>query len=166
VTGAIAKAGSMAPCRTRRTAAEWSSPNPDPGRLATASTLGLEVVDEQEVALCREAKLRWVHGPGDCGADLVLQCRGRALVLHEARRALRPQGTVIDPAFYQGGAQDLRLGEEFHHDGLTIRCGQIARVPHALSSTWDSPRLGDETTALLAKRAGAPRAHGHAHHSG
>jgi threonine dehydrogenase-like Zn-dependent dehydrogenase len=100
-----------------------------------------------------------VHGARDRGADLVFQCRGRSEVLHEALRALRPQGVVIDLAFYTEGACDLRLGEEFHHNGLTVRCAQISRVPRGLSGSWDRDRLAAETAELLLAEAPAVRAH-------
>ena len=54
----------------------------------------------------------------DRGADVVFQCRGRGAALATALRSLRPQRTVIDLAFYQDGADEVRLGEEFHHNGL------------------------------------------------
>jgi threonine dehydrogenase-like Zn-dependent dehydrogenase len=123
--------------------------DPDPARLATAASLGLQVLDERETSASEWCKQEWVHGAADRGADLVLQCRARSSVLHEALRALRPQGTVIDLAFYTGGADDLRLGEEFHHNGLTIRCAQINRVPRGFAHRWDRPRLALETGRLL-----------------
>ncbi len=43
----------------------------------------------------------------------------------------------------------MRLGEEFHHKGLTVRCAQIGRVPRGLGPVWDRRRLCDETLALL-----------------
>ena len=74
-------------------------------------------------------------------------------------KALRPQGTVIDLAFYQDGAQALRLGEEFHHNGLAIRCAQIGRVPRGLTHAWSRQRLARETLALLASEGEAIRRH-------
>ncbi len=133
--------------------------DPDPGRLAAAAALGLDTVDQRDTELWRACKQRWVHGHGDRGADLVLQCRGRAEVLHEALRSLRPQGAVIDMAFYTGGANQLRLGEEFHHNGLTIRCAQIARVPRGLARSWDRARLAEETGRLLTARGDDIRRH-------
>ncbi len=133
--------------------------DPDPGRLAAAAALGLDTVDQRDTELWRECKQRWGHGHGDRGADLVLQCRGRAEVLHEALRCLRPQGVVIDLAFYTGGADRLRLGEEFHHNGLTIRCAQIARVPRGLARSWDRARLAEETGRLLTARGDDIRRH-------
>ena len=107
----------------------------------------------------QHAKAVWRHGPSDRGADVVFQTRARSESLHAALRALRPQGTVIDLAFYQGGADQTRLGEEFHHNGLAIRCAQINRVPRGLSHSWDRPRLSAETIGLLSRHgeAIAPR---------
>jgi len=105
----------------------------------------------------RWCKERWVHGPGDRGADVVFQCRGRSAALATALRALRPQRSVIDLAFYQGGASDLRLGEEFHHNGLSVRCAQISRVPRGLEATWDRRRLAAATLDLLADHGEAVR---------
>lgn len=43
----------------------------------------------------------------------------------------------------------MRLGEEFHHNGLSLRCAQIGRVPRGLAPTWDRERLSAETIDLL-----------------
>ena len=138
-------------------AAEVAVADPDPARLAAAAALGLTPVEEQSVwEWCTSS---WVHGPADRGADVVFQCRGRAAVLADALRSLRPQGTVIDLAFYEGGAHDLRLGEEFHHNGLTIRCAQINRVPRGLAGSWDRQRLADATLDLLAVHGDLVRRH-------
>jgi threonine dehydrogenase-like Zn-dependent dehydrogenase len=131
--------------------------DPDATRLRAAEALGLQVVEGGDPASW--CKQRWVHGSRDRGADLVFQCRGRPEVLHQALRALRPQGVVIDLAFYTEGAADLRLGEEFHHHGLTIRCAQIGRVPRGLAATWDRGRLAAETAALLLAEGPAVREH-------
>jgi threonine dehydrogenase-like Zn-dependent dehydrogenase len=133
--------------------------DPDQRRLAVATALGLQTIDEQATDAWWECKHRWVHGDRDRGADLVFQCRGQSGVLHRALKSLRPQGVVIDMAFYTGGASDLRLGEEFHHNGLTIRCAQIGRVPRGLSDTWDRHRLAAETGRLLAANEEALRQH-------
>ena len=132
-------------------AAEVALADPDPPRLAAAEGLRLlPVADDGASAVERWCTSRWRSGPGDSGADIVFQCRGRATALATALRSLRPQGSVIDLAFYEGGATDLRLGEEFHHKGLTIRCAQINRVPRGLASVWDRRRLCEATLALLA----------------
>jgi hypothetical protein len=96
-------------------AAEVAVADPSPRRLAAAAALGLTPVDDPEP--WRPLKARWRHGPGDRGADVVLQCRGQVDALAAALRCLRPQGAAIELAFHTGGADALRLGEEFHHAG-------------------------------------------------
>jgi threonine dehydrogenase-like Zn-dependent dehydrogenase len=124
--------------------------DPTPSRRAVASDLGFEVVDPEDVDPAVVLKSRWRHGTGDRGADVVFQCRGQASALAIALRTVRPQGTIIDLAFYPGGCEEVRLGEEFHHNGLSLRCAQIGRVPRGTSHVWDRERLSTETLALLA----------------
>jgi threonine dehydrogenase-like Zn-dependent dehydrogenase len=129
-----------------------------PGRRAAAVALGVHAVDDTP-DVARELKGGWRHGPADHGADVAFQCRGQASALATALRCLRPQGTVIDLAFYTGGAADLPLGEEFHHNGLAVRCAQIGRVPRSLAPSWDRRRLSVETLALLAGHGAEVRTH-------
>jgi len=136
-------------------AAEVVVADPTPARRDAAAGLGLGTVDPHAVDLGEWASRRWRHGAGDRGADVVFQCRGRTASLHAALRALRPQGTVVDLALYPGGAADLRLGEEFHHNGLRIVCAQIGRVPRGTAHLWDRERLSAATLDLLAARGGA-----------
>jgi threonine dehydrogenase-like Zn-dependent dehydrogenase len=134
--------------------------DPDPERRAAAEALRMETLDPEgpdDVAAILKA--RWRHGPGDRGADVVFQCRGQPAALHLALRVARPQATVIDLAFYQGEAAGLRLGAEFHHNGLAVRCAQIGRVPRGLSQTWDRERLSAETIGLLRADGAAIREH-------
>jgi threonine dehydrogenase-like Zn-dependent dehydrogenase len=123
---------------------------PTPTRRTLAADLGFDVVDPGEVDPAVILKSRWRHGAGDRGADVVFQCRGQASALALALRIVRPQGTVIDLAFYPGGCDEVRLGEEFHHNGLSLRCAQIGRVPRGTGHLWDRERLSIETLALLA----------------
>jgi threonine dehydrogenase-like Zn-dependent dehydrogenase len=129
-------------------AAEVVVVDPTPDRRAAAETLGLRAVDDTD-DVARELKLRWRHGPADHGADVAFQCRGQDRALATALRTLRPQGTVVDLAFYTGGTEAVGLGEEFHHNGLSVRCAQIGRVPRGLGHRWDRRRLSAETLALL-----------------
>jgi NADPH:quinone reductase-like Zn-dependent oxidoreductase len=123
--------------------------DPTPQRRAVAEALGLETLDPAVDDPAVVLKTRWRHTADDRGADVVFQCRGQASALHLALRLVRPQGTVVDLAFYQGGADAVRLGEEFHHNGLTVRCAQIGRVPRGLAPTWDRERLSASTIDLL-----------------
>ncbi|EEP75108.1 zinc-binding alcohol dehydrogenase [Micromonospora sp. ATCC 39149] len=123
--------------------------DPTPQRRAVAEALGLDTLDPDAGDPAVVLKTRWNHAAGDRGADVVFQCRGQAWALQLALRLLRPQGTVIDLAFYQAGADAVRFGEEFHHNGLSLRCAQIGRVPRGLAPTWDRERLSIETIDLL-----------------
>jgi len=133
--------------------------DPTPARREVATALGLEALDPAAGDPAVTLKTAWRHTADDRGADVVFQCRGQAASLHLALRLLRPQGTVIDLAFYQGGADELRLGEEFHHNGLAVRCAQIGRVPRGLAASWDRERLSAETIDLLDTYGGVIRKH-------
>jgi threonine dehydrogenase-like Zn-dependent dehydrogenase len=124
-------------------AAEVAVADPDPERLAVARKLGLSTVDGPP----------WEHWGG--GADLAFQCRGRSAALAGALKALRPEGVAIDLGFYQDGAPDLRLGEEFHHNGLVLRCAQIGYVPLG----WDRTALAQATVDLLDRHGPTLREH-------
>ena len=92
-------------------------------RLEIARSVGLEPVSpEGDVA----ARLKQ-----DLGAEAVavaFECSGSAAALGDAIRVVRRRGTVVAVGFYQGGAAGLRLGEEFHHNGVEIRSGQIGNL--------------------------------------
>ncbi|MFI7576781.1 zinc-binding dehydrogenase [Micromonospora sp. NPDC049497] len=133
--------------------------DPTPQRRAVAEALGLETLDPEADDPAVVLKTRWNHAAGDRGADVVFQCRGQAWALQLALRLLRPQGTVVDLAFYQDGADAVRFGEEFHHNGLSLRCAQIGRVPRGLAPTWDRERLSAETIDLLRVHGDAIRKH-------
>jgi NADPH:quinone reductase-like Zn-dependent oxidoreductase len=135
-------------------AAEVAVADPAPERLAAAGALGLRPLDERTRPAWEWCKTAWRDG-----ADVAFQCRGRPAALVTALKALRPQGTVVDLAFYTDGAPELRLGEEFHHNGLAIRCAQIGRVPPGCSADWDRARLAAETVAFLESAGPALREH-------
>jgi NADPH:quinone reductase-like Zn-dependent oxidoreductase len=137
-------------------AAEVVVVDPTPERRAAAEALGLAAVDDTP-GVAADLKARWRHGPADHGADVVFQCRGQAAALATALRCLRPQGTVVDLAFYTGGADAVPLGEEFHHNGLSLRCAQIGRVPRGVAPAWNRRRLSHETLALLGEHGALVR---------
>jgi threonine dehydrogenase-like Zn-dependent dehydrogenase len=129
----------------------------DPRRRAVAAALGFLAVETDDPALT--LKTRWRNGPQDHGADVAFQCRGRPRALATALRAVRPQGIVVDLAFYTEGADLVRLGDEFHHNGLIVMSAQISRIPRSMASTWDRRRLSAETIRLLRARRDDIRKH-------
>jgi len=123
-----------------------------PERLEVARALGLQAIDGNNVEAWQWCKDTWVHGADDRGADMVFQCRGSQSALPQALRALRRNGAVIDMAFYAGGQPELMLGEEFHHNGLSVRCAQVYHAPRALEAQWTRARMAQETIELLRAR--------------
>ncbi|WP_369135650.1 zinc-binding alcohol dehydrogenase [Modestobacter sp. I12A-02662] len=142
----------------RHGAAEVLVAEPSAERRAVAGALGLDTVDDAGEAW-RTVKERWRNGPGDHGADVVLQCRGHDAALATALKALRPQGVVVDLGFYQAGAEQVRLGEEFHHNGLSVVCAQISRVPRGMADAWPRTALAAVTLDLLRERGDDVRRH-------
>ncbi|SMO99970.1 Threonine dehydrogenase [Geodermatophilus aquaeductus] len=149
VTGAGVIGLLTAMLAVRHGAADVVVAESSPDRRAVAGALGLATVD---VDAWQEVKQRWRHAPGDAGADLVLQCRGHDADLATGLKALRPQGVVVDLGFYQAGAAAVRLGEEFHHNGLSVVCAQISRVPRGMAGAWPRRALADVTLDLLRAR--------------
>jgi threonine dehydrogenase-like Zn-dependent dehydrogenase len=140
-------------------AAEVLVAEPSPERRAVAEALGLAALDDADGQAWLAVKHQWRNGPGDHGADVVLQCRGHDTALATALKSLRPQGVVVDLGFYQGGATDVRLGEEFHHNGLAIVCAQISRVPRGMADAWPRAALAAVTLELLRDRGDDVRRH-------
>jgi threonine dehydrogenase-like Zn-dependent dehydrogenase len=128
-----------------------------PAHLAAVRALGLTPVDTAGVEAWRYCKEEWGHQRSDRGADVAFQCRADAGALAGALRALRPQGVVVDLAFYHGPVNRLPLGEEFHHNGLAIRSAHVSRVPRGMGARWDRTRLAHETIDLLLAHGGAVR---------
>jgi threonine dehydrogenase-like Zn-dependent dehydrogenase len=75
------------------------------------------------------------------GADVTIEVTGSAKALHEAVRATAYSARVVALGFFQGEAQGLSLGEEFHHNRISLVCSQIGNVDPALSYRWDRIRL-------------------------
>jgi threonine dehydrogenase-like Zn-dependent dehydrogenase len=83
------------------------------------------------------------------GADAVIELSGSYSALHEATRIAGPDGKVVAAGFYQGPAQALRLGEEFHHNRVSIIPSQIGGVAPHLTPRWNRQRLVEAALAEL-----------------
>ena len=82
------------------------------------------------------------------GADVVIEVSGATAALHEAIRAVGYSGRVVAMGFFQGEARGLFLGEEFHHNRVTLLCSQISGVAPERSYRWDRLRLVETTMRL------------------
>ena len=105
-----------------------------PARLEIAASLGLDPMDAGDRDVAADLKRR--HGSE--GIPVAWECTGSTRALHEAIRTVRRRGRVVAVGFYQGEAAGLLLGDEFHHNGIQIVCGQIGNV-HP-SQTWEGLR--------------------------
>jgi 2-desacetyl-2-hydroxyethyl bacteriochlorophyllide A dehydrogenase len=89
---------------------------------------------------------------GGGGVDVAIDFSGRYAALHQALRGARLAGTVVAAGFYVGSAgSELRLGEEFHHNRLTL-VGSMSgwSAPHR-EPGWHRHRLRTTALDLLAR---------------
>ena len=107
-------------------------------RLAVARELGADAVLQPSVDGGVGVAVRDLTGSG---ADVAIELSGNHRALHEAVRSVVPDATVVAAGFYQGGATDLRLGEEFHHNRVRLVASQIGATPVGLGARWDRARL-------------------------
>ncbi len=86
---------------------------------------------------------------GGRGADVCIEAAGTDLALQEAIRCCTYSGKVISLGFNPNPASRLNLGEEFHHNRISIVCSQIAGVNPALLNRWDVYRVEDVVVKML-----------------
>jgi threonine dehydrogenase-like Zn-dependent dehydrogenase len=116
------------------------------GRLALAQELGaihIPVHAGQE-----EPAERIKSITGGRGADVALEVTGSTAALNEAVRSVAYSARVVAMGFFQGPAQGLFLGEEFHHSRINIVCSQISGVAPELSYRWNRVRLAQTVMRL------------------
>jgi 2-desacetyl-2-hydroxyethyl bacteriochlorophyllide A dehydrogenase len=82
------------------------------------------------------------------GADVVIEMSGSQHALHEAVRSVGYNSRVVASGFFQGPGSALRLGEEFHHNRISIICSQISGVAPQLQHRWDELRMSRTVLAL------------------
>jgi 2-desacetyl-2-hydroxyethyl bacteriochlorophyllide A dehydrogenase len=88
---------------------------------------------------------------GGRGADRVIELTGSYPALQQAIRVAGRDGEVIAAGFYQGAGTSLVLGEEFHHNRVTVRSSQIGAVPAHLQGRWTRERLHETVIMLCAQ---------------
>ncbi len=92
---------------------------------------------------------------GNRGADVVIEMSGSYHALHEAVRTAAYSSRVVVGGFFQGAATPVRLGDEFHHNRISIIGSQISGVAPALQHRWNELRMSQ--TALELERDGQLR---------
>jgi threonine dehydrogenase-like Zn-dependent dehydrogenase len=127
-------------------AAEVLAVDTVPYRLELAAKFGATPFSTSEGDLALAVR----EHTGGRGADRVIELTGAYPALHQAIRLAGVGGTVIAAGFYQGPATALALGEEFHHNQVTLISSQIANVPPALRNRWSRDRLHETVMRLCA----------------
>jgi 2-desacetyl-2-hydroxyethyl bacteriochlorophyllide A dehydrogenase len=107
-------------------------------RLRAARAQGaLDVVDAAHRSAAESVRQLW---PGD-GVDTCIELSGSYTALHEAIRTVGAGGRVVAAGFYQGPADGLFLGEEFHHNRVELVAAQISAVSNRMAGRWAVDRL-------------------------
>lgn len=114
-------------------------------------TAGVEVVSER-LELAGQTGADLLLNPRECdvgltlwektgGADVAIETSGNYQALHEAIRCVRQCGLVVALAYYQGEARGLFLGEEWHHNRITILSSMaVWDCPSRYYPLWDRER--------------------------
>jgi threonine dehydrogenase-like Zn-dependent dehydrogenase len=112
-------------------------------RLELASRLGAEDVLDPSTT---DVALAIRELTENRGADVVIEMSGAYQALQEAVRAAAYSSRVVASGFFQGAGTPLLLGEEFHHNRISIVGSQISGVAPHLQHRWDELRMS--TTVL------------------
>jgi threonine dehydrogenase-like Zn-dependent dehydrogenase len=120
-----------------------------PRRLELSRTLGADRVVDVTAESPADVVKAMTEGRG---ADVSIEISGSAAALHEAVRATAYNSRVVASGFFQGAAQALSLGEEFHHNRIEIVCSQISGVNRSLDHRWNEARLQRTFMTLAAQR--------------
>lgn len=79
---------------------------------------------------------------GSKGVDVAIEASGVYRGVHEAIRCCHMAGRVVTLGYYQGGGTDLYLGEEWHHNRITMLSSMsVWDCPHRNYPLWDLKRL-------------------------
>jgi 2-desacetyl-2-hydroxyethyl bacteriochlorophyllide A dehydrogenase len=142
--------GLLAVQLARLSGASWiAALDPILSRRTLAERLGADLVlDPTGCDSAREIKLATERK----GVDVAIEFSGRYSALHEAIRSARLAGTVVTAGFYVGDAgSELRLGEEWHHNRLTLVGSMSGWGAPQRQAGWDRRRLGVAALDLLAQ---------------
>ncbi|MGB2569945.1 zinc-dependent alcohol dehydrogenase [Micromonospora citrea] len=121
-----------------------------PARLAMAARLGARRTVDAGAESAAGVLRRLSDGRG---ADVCLELSGAYPALHEAIRATTHAGRVVAAGFYQGGADGLGLGEEFHHNRIQLVAAQVSGPAPApgLAGRWSGARIAHTFMDLVAE---------------
>lgn len=139
--------GLLAVQLARLSGAGWiAAVDPVEQRRALAQELGADLtLDPATSDAGRELKL----ATGRTGVDVAIEFSGRYAALQDALRGACLAGTVVSAGYYVGEGTELRLGEEWHHNRLTLVSSMSGwNAPHR-DPGWDRARLRESALQLL-----------------
>ncbi|HET9290831.1 MAG TPA: zinc-binding dehydrogenase [Actinomycetes bacterium] len=120
----------------------------DPARRKLAADLGATHVLDPAGDPSLGLRIRELNG--GTGVDVAIEVAGSDQALQGALAAAGLGATVVAAGFYQGGAGKLRLGEEFHHNRLSLIASIGAwGAPDRHAPLWHRRRVMDTATRLL-----------------
>lgn len=118
-----------------------------PSRRALAQQLGAAtVLDPRSVDVAEAVRA----ATDNRGADVVIELSGSHDALQEATRTAAYSSRVVASGFYQGSGTPLLLGNEFHHNRISIVGSQISGVAPHLQHRWTELRMSKTVLALEA----------------
>jgi threonine dehydrogenase-like Zn-dependent dehydrogenase len=117
-------------------------------RLDLAHRLGAPVIINPSLVSAAEAIKDLTGGRG---ADVCIEASGASQALNEAVRAAAYSARVVAMGFFQGEAQGLFLGEEFHHNRINLVGSQIFGTDPELQYRWNELRLAQTAMRLQAE---------------
>ncbi len=137
--------GLLAVQLARMNGAGWvAATDPIAGRRALAREYGADLVlDPTETDVGLELKQL-----DRVGADVAIEFSGTYPALQQALRSVRAGGTVVAAGFYTGG--ELALGQEFHHNRLTLIASQGGWDSAPREPRWPRRRARTLAASLLA----------------
>lgn len=87
---------------------------------------------------------------GKKGVDVAIEISGSDAALSDAIRSVHYCGLVVTASFHHGRANALRLGEEWFHNRITLRCSMpVWDNPSRDYPMWDARRLEDTAFHLM-----------------
>jgi 2-desacetyl-2-hydroxyethyl bacteriochlorophyllide A dehydrogenase len=141
--------GLLAVQLARLSGAGWiAAVDPIEGRRELARSFG---ADRTFDPISQDAGREVTLAAGRGGPDVAIEFSGRYAALHEAMRCVALAGTVVAAGFYVGGGSDLRLGEEFHHNRLTLVGSMSGWGAPQREPGWDRRRLRATALDLIAR---------------
>ena len=100
-----------------------------------------------------DAGLEVRKATGGKGVDVGIETSGAHSALHHAIRGTCYGGTIVPVAWYNGGATDLRLGEEWHFNRQVMVSGaRLESQPYRDHPRWDSKRVEHTAVELFQKK--------------